>query len=58
MNDYNIIKIYVGYLQMNIDYYFSLTLVKEKTKMINLIIDFSLDIMNIKTYRQLVRKVQ
>ena len=43
---------------MNIDYYFSLTLVKEKTKMINLIIDFSLDIMNIKTYRQLVRKVQ
>ena len=34
MNDYNIIKIYEGYLQMNIDYYFSLTLVKEKIKMI------------------------
>lgn len=57
INDYNIVKIYVNYIQMTIDYYFGFTLFKSKTKMINEIIDFSLDIMNVKTYRQLVGKV-
>lgn len=57
MNDYNLIKVYVNYISMNVDYYFGLTQIKLKSKTMFDIIEFSLDIMDVKTFRQLVRKV-
>ena len=51
MNDYNLIKIYVNYISMMIDYYFGLVLIKQKTKTMFEIIEFSLDIMDVKTFR-------
>ena len=51
MNDYNLIKVYVNYISMNIDYYFGLTKIKSKSKTVHDIIDFSLDIMDVKTFR-------
>ena len=57
-NDYNLLKILANYLHMNVDYFNNVVIQEAKEKKINEIIDFALDIMHVKTFRQLIKKVK
>ena len=51
------IRILSGYLKANVDYFYYQSIIKQKTQEIKKVIAFASDIMHIKTYRDLSKKV-
>jgi len=56
--DYNLLRILAGFIFSNVDFYSALVVQKAKQKKMFDVIDFAMDIMQVKTYRQLVKSIK